>query len=100
MVHFNQSCNVPDVLRPASIDISECHRLALEKIIRRIFGYLSYHVDELNIHKNEVHLSDKAISKVDELTGIWSRQIMASKHSDCLKKTCQKVRWLDFEFID
>ena len=96
MVHFNQIGNVPDILRPASIDISEGHELALKKIIRRIFGFLSYHIDEITIQKNEVHLSDKALAKADELIGIWS-QITNSKHLRCLKKSCEKVGLLRFQ---
>ena len=90
MVHFNQIDNVPSILQPASIDISDNHELELENIVRRIYGFMSYSVDKFSIQKNEVHLSDKALAKADELSAT-GRKIMAAKHIHCFQKSCQKV---------
>jgi len=89
MVHFNQIDNIPSILRPASIDISDNHALELENIIRRIYGFLSYSIDKFSIQKNEVHLSDKALAKADELSAT-ARKIMTPKHIHCFQKSCQK----------
>lgn len=95
IVHFDQIDNVPSILRPGSINLSEDSEVGMERILRHMHGLESYCIDKTSIQKNEMQFSDKTCAKFDELCDA-KRRLMSPRHKRCLKTTCLKVFTLLF----